>query len=102
MPHRLALVTLLLTGFVTAAEPAPRDYPFVPVPFTAVRVEGGFWEPRFRVNRTVTVWSDFRKCEETGRIDNFARAGKLQPGPFQGTPFDDSDVIKVIEGAAYT
>jgi DUF1680 family protein len=24
------------------------------------------------------------------------------PGQFRGTPFDDSDVFKVIEGAAYT
>jgi DUF1680 family protein len=53
-------------------------------------------------NRVTTVWYDFQKCEETGRIDNFAKAGKLMPGPFRGTPFDDSDVFKVIEGAAYT
>jgi hypothetical protein len=43
-----------------------------------------------------------KKCEETGRIDNFAKAGKLMPGEFRGTPFDDSDVFKVIEGASYT
>ena len=79
-----------------------KDYPIKPVPFSAVRVEDGFWSPRMETNRLTTVWYDFKKCEETGRIDNFAKAGKLMSGPFRGTPFDDSDVFKVIEGAAYT
>jgi len=79
-----------------------KDYPIRPVPFTSVRVEDTFWSPRMETNRVTTVWYDFKKCEETGRIDNFAKAGKLMPGEFRGTPFDDSDVFKVIEGAAYT
>jgi DUF1680 family protein len=79
-----------------------QDYPVHPVPFTAVRVEDDFWSPRLETNRVTTVWYDFKKCEETGRIDNFAKAGKLMPGEFRGTPFDDSDVFKVIEGASYT
>ncbi len=79
-----------------------KDYPIQPVPFTAVRVQDSFWSPRMETNRVTTVWYDFQKCEETGRIDNFAKAGKLMPGDFRGTPFDDSDVFKVIEGAAYT
>ncbi|WCJ60344.1 glycoside hydrolase family 127 protein [Fontisphaera persica] len=78
-----------------------QDYPYQPVPFTAVTVNDAFWSPRFETNRQTTVWYDFQKCEETGRIDNFAKAGGLMPGPFRGIPFDDSDVYKVIEGAAY-
>ena len=77
------------------------DYPVRPVPFTAVKVGDGFWRSRLETNRTVTVWYAFKKCEETGRIDNFAKAARLMPGGFRGTPFDDSDVYKVIEGAAY-
>ena len=50
----------------------------------------------------VTIPYDFEKCEETGRIDNFAKAGKLMPGEFRGIFFDDSDVYKVIEGASYS
>jgi DUF1680 family protein len=83
------------------AEPQ-RDYPFAPVPFTAVHAQDGFWGPRLTTNRDVTVWYDFHKCEETGRIDNFAVAGGLQSGGFQGIYFNDSDVVKVIEGAAYS
>ncbi len=80
---------------------AEKDYPYVPVPFTAVKVQGGFWGPRMTTNREVTVWYDFHKCEETGRIDNFAVAGGLKEGGFQGIYFNDSDVVKVIEGASY-
>ncbi|MBK8975232.1 MAG: glycoside hydrolase family 127 protein [Planctomycetes bacterium] len=79
-----------------------RDYPVRPVPFTAVKVAEGFWGQRLETNRQVTVWYDFRKCEETGRIANFEVAGGLREGGFQGIYFNDSDVVKVIEGAAYT
>lgn len=78
-----------------------KDYPIQPVPFTAVHVADSFWTPRLETNRQTTVWYDFRRCEETGRIDNFAKAAGLMPGEFKGIPFDDSDVYKVIEGAAY-
>src|SRR3954447_21845335 len=96
----LALSFACLAVPVRAAEFS--DYPIRPVPFTDVRVNDSFWSPRMETNRLTTIWYDFKKCEETGRIDNFAKAGKMMPGPFRGTPFDDSDVFKVIEGAAYT
>lgn len=81
--------------------PPPRDYPVRPVPFTQVRFEDAFWAPRLETNRTSTLPACLRKCEETGRIDNFAKAAGLLPGKFKGIPFDDSDVYKVLEGAAY-
>src|SRR5262245_54135510 len=93
----LAILALCLSPAETRA-----DYPYVPVPFRDVRVAGGFLGPRFETNRRTSVWYDFGKSEETGRIDNFAKAGKLMAGPFHGIPVDDSDVFKVIEGASYT
>ena len=78
------------------------DYPFTPVAFTNVKIDGGFWFPKIETNRDVTLWYEFGKCEETGRIDNFAIAGGLKEGGFTGIYFNDSDVYKVIEGAAYT
>jgi len=96
---RCSVLMLLVMGPVALA--ARRDYPFTPVPLTAVEVGEGFWLPRMRTNREVTVWYDFKKCEDTGRIANFARAGGLEEGGFQGIFFNDSDVVKVIEGAAY-
>lgn len=79
-----------------------QDYPIQPVPFTAVKVSAQFWAPRLETNRVVTIPFAFKKCEETGRIDNFAIAGKLKKGQFRGIRYDDSDVFKVIEGAAYS
>ncbi len=101
MRRTITLVSLicLIAGGTMSAQTA--DYPYQPVPFTSVKVTDGFWGPRFETNRKVTVWYDFKKCEETGRIANFARAGGLEKGKFQGIPFNDSDVFKVMEGAAY-
>jgi len=76
------------------------DYPYTPAPLTKVTVNGGFWLPRFETNRLVTVRADFQKCKETKRLANFAEVAKR--GRFSGTPWNDSDVYKVIEGAAYT
>ncbi|MBN2448724.1 MAG: glycoside hydrolase family 127 protein [Phycisphaerae bacterium] len=78
------------------------DYSFEPVPFTKVLFTDSFWAPRLETNRRVTIPYDFKKCEETGRIDNFAKAGDLMEGEFKGIRYDDSDVFKVIEGAAYS
>ena len=72
------------------------------VPFTDITVADEFWAPRMETNRKVTVRYDFQKCEQTGRIDNFAKAGGLMEGQFEGIYFNDSDLYKVIEGAAYS
>ncbi|MFC2097664.1 glycoside hydrolase family 127 protein [Bacteroidota bacterium] len=77
-------------------------YPVTPVPFTSVSINDKFWSPRMDTNRLVTIPYDFQKCEETGRINNFSKAGGLMEGPFEGTYFNDSDVFKVIEGASYS
>jgi len=91
-----------------APAPAPpRDYPVQPVPFTAVHLADEFWAPRIEINRTETIPFAFRMCEQSGRVDNFLRAARALRGePLEhtrppGYPFDDTDVYKVIEGAAY-
>lgn len=72
------------------------------VPFTDVQVNDELWRGRIETNRRVTVRYCFQKCEETGRISNFAKASGLMPGEFEGIYYNDSDVYKVIEGAAYS
>ncbi len=81
---------------------AANDYPITPVPFTAVKVGDDFWAPRIETNRAVTIPAIFRKCEETGRIDNFAIAGGLMDGEYKGERYNDTDVYKTIEGASYS
>ncbi|NTV81806.1 MAG: glycoside hydrolase family 127 protein, partial [Candidatus Aminicenantes bacterium] len=43
-----------------------------------------------------------RMNEETGRIDNFRKAAKLIPGAYKGKRYNDSDIYKSMEAAAYT
>lgn len=84
-------------------KPAQNEYLFSPVPFTKVQVNDNFWAKRIKTNHDVTIPIAIQKSEETGRIDNFAIAGGLMEGEFCSPfPFDDSDIYKIIEGAAYS
>lgn len=77
-------------------------YPITPVPFTAVKVSGDFWGARMEASREVTIPLAFGKCEENRRYENFVRATHPSDGyKVDGFPFDDTDVYKTIEGAAY-
>jgi uncharacterized protein len=79
------------------------DYPIQGVPFNQVNINDQFWSPRIEINRTVTIPSSFKKCEETGRVANFEIAAGKKKGKFQTTfPFDDTDIYKIIEGASYS
>ena len=101
---RFMLVAILLLELAALSLPThaqSSDSVIDQVPFTAVQIDRGFWAPRLATNRQVTVPYDFDKCDQTGRIANFARAGGLEDGPFQGIFYNDSDVFKVIEGASY-
>jgi DUF1680 family protein len=86
----------------TAPAPAVSDYPIRPVPFTDVTLTDAFWAPRLETNRTVSVPYALRMNEETGRVDNFRKAARLMTGPHKGRRFNDSDVYKSMEAAAYT
>jgi uncharacterized protein len=103
---KLTLFALLFT-LVSCQQPAEQtaekpDYPFQPVAFTDVQLTDSFWAPRIETNRRITIPVCFRRCEETGRIDNFKKAAGRVEGEFEGLRYDDSDVFKVIEGAAYS
>ncbi|MHC4603589.1 MAG: glycoside hydrolase family 127 protein [Planctomycetota bacterium] len=79
-----------------------RDYNVKPVPFNKVRVKDNFWTPRLETSRKITIPYAFKKCEETGRIRNFEKAARLIQGKHEGIYFNDSDVYKIMEGAAYS
>ena len=72
-----------------------------PLPLDAVNLADGFWEPRRRINREVTLPSQCRHLEETGRLDNFRRASGKTGGEYQGIYFNDSDVYKWLEAASW-
>ena len=80
---------------------AGRDYPIHPVPVQNVHFSDVFWSPRIEINRTATIPVSFQMCEETGRIENFKVAAHLSDAKWTGMAgFNDSDVYKVMEGAA--
>ncbi|MCP2604561.1 glycoside hydrolase family 127 protein [Candidatus Aminicenantes bacterium AH-873-B07] len=97
-----SIIIFLLFLILTCNGEIHKDYPIKPVPFTKVKINDNFWLPRIETNLKVTIPFAFKKCEETGRIDNFAKAGGLMKGKFVGRRYNDSDVFKIMEGAAYS
>jgi DUF1680 family protein len=106
-------VSLLLFFFLAASAGVhAASYPIDPVPFTAVRITGGFWQKKQEVNRNITVPFALQQCEASGRLKNFELAAEtmrrradgephFQINPPTIYPFDDTDVYKAIEGASY-
>jgi len=113
VPTASRIITGLLcfaAAAVSFAAPNPvlHDYPFQPVPFTAVHLTDAFWAPRLETNRVTTIPYAFGKCEESGRMYNFERAAAVLRGENitdkkpPGFPFDDTDPYKVLEGASFS
>ena len=99
----LVIVAALLSQECTRNQKEiSRDYPLAPVDFTEVKLQEGFWKDWVETVHDATIPFAFQKCEETGRIDNFIFAAGLKEGKFQGNyGFNDSDLYKIMEGAAY-
>jgi DUF1680 family protein len=95
-----ALGVLLLSCGATLAQ--QQDYPIKQVPFTDVRFTDKLWSGRIEVNRTVTIPASFARCENTGRVSNFEMAAAKKGKFCTKFPFDDTDIYKTIEGAAYS
>lgn len=91
---------LLAVLLAFAAQDLPK--PLVPVPFEKVRLRDAFFAPRIETNRVVTIEACLKKCEETGRLRNFAVAAGIEKGEHEGFLYNDSDVYKVLEGVAYS
>ena len=96
---------LIFLFFLPVNLPAqtPVDYAIQGIPFNTVSLNDGFWLPKIETNRTITIPSSFQKCEETGRVENFILASGAKKGKFLTVyPFDDTDIYKTIEGAAFS
>ncbi len=72
-----------------------------PIPFTEVKITDRFWAPRLETNRKVSIPHVIDQLYKTPRMQNLIRAGNGERGGFKGLVFDDSDVYKVLESAAY-
>ena len=97
------MVVGCLVGHAACVAEEVADYPIRPVAAHHVQFTDSFWQPRLEVNRTVTIPYSFQTCEETGRIENFKVAAGISDKKWTGKfGFNDSDVSKIIEGAAYS
>ena len=93
---------LCISTFAAEGRSEPKGYPYAPVPFTSVKITDDFWGERLATSRATTIPLAFRKCEESGRYENFIRAAHpSETYKVGGYPFDDTDVYKTIEGASY-
>ncbi|MBW8323333.1 MAG: glycoside hydrolase family 127 protein [Prolixibacteraceae bacterium] len=103
MKNNYVATILLLVGLVACKnQPEKADYKIQGVPFNEVKINDQFWLPKIETNRTVTIPASFAKCEETGRVESFVKAAQKE-GKFNTEfPFDDTDIYKTIEGAAYS
>ncbi len=95
----LAFCGLIADGALSAERP-PHHRLSAPA-IRDVEIADAFWTPRIETSRRVTLPYCFKTCEETGRISNFVKAAGQLEGPFVGIWFNDSDVYKVLDGAAY-
>jgi hypothetical protein len=68
-----------------------------------VDVQGGFWGQRLDTNAKVTLPHNLEFIEKTGRMGIFDRAaGTARDSSDTDVSVVDSDVHKILEGAAYT
>lgn len=72
-----------------------------PLPIRAVTFRDGFWERRRRAVREVMLPAQYEQLERTGRLANFRRAAAGEAGGFEGLYFNDTDVYKWLEAAAW-
>ncbi|GAJ03545.1 unnamed protein product, partial [marine sediment metagenome] len=73
-----------------------------PVELADVKIQDDFWLPRIKINHETGIRHAFEKCDQTGSLANFDKATGVISGEHRGTLANDSDVYKVIEGAAYS
>jgi uncharacterized protein len=73
-----------------------------PIPLSNISLESGFWHSKYQINQNVTLLSQYELLEKTGRLDNFRRVSGEIKKPYQGYVFNDSDVYKWVEAAAWS
>ena len=67
----------------------------------SVKIVGGFWGARQRLNRDVTIPYGMKMLEQSGTIENFRVAAGASQAEYQMPLFRDSDLYKVLEAIAW-
>ncbi|MGA8113296.1 MAG: beta-L-arabinofuranosidase domain-containing protein [Actinocatenispora sp.] len=67
-----------------------------------MRVDGGFWAERQRINRDVSIPDGAEQLDRAGNLHNLQLAAGTATGEYQGDyPFQDSDVHKWLEAVGW-
>lgn len=99
MKNNLFFISMFVVSAVAAQQ---KDYSIKDINFTQVHLTDNFWLPRIEINRTATIPASFERCENTGRVKNFVMAAEKKGKFCTVYPFDDTDIYKTIEGAAFS
>ncbi len=98
---RLSLIATLVCA--SASSTTAADYPLKPVPFNKVEMTSDFWRPRLETQRKTLVPFAFEKTqpgvEHLKAARDFLAGKKVED--HRAHRFIDSDLYKVMEGAAY-
>src|SRR5262245_13484172 len=105
MGQPAATATTVATVLPTAAGRAALG----PLGSGDVRVTGGFWADRARINREATIPAGFEQLRAAGTLENFRLAARSARDGYRALgimfdkpfPFLDSDVYKWLEGAGW-
>jgi DUF1680 family protein len=100
-PWITLLAPLALLAFLSPTLPAQELRPLETPSYLEVQLTGPWFGKRLESWRDRTIPHNLAECESTGRIQNLEIAAGKAEGEFQGYFFNDSDLYKVIEGAAY-
>jgi uncharacterized protein len=71
------------------------------VPVSAVKLAGGFWEPRRKTNVEKSIPTLLQLLEEHGAVDNFRRLSGKKQVERKGPLYTDSDLYKWMEAVAW-
>jgi len=99
----LAVVSMASTDTLLAnvADGSPK-IELRPVPFTDVKLSGGFWGPRIETNRTVSLPHSLQMLEKAGNIKDLELAAAGTRTGYMGPVFIDSDLYKALEAVSYS
>ena len=101
--HTAALLLFAVMWFVSSRPAVAGDYPLKPVPFNQVEMTSDFWRPRLETQRQTLVPFAFERTqpgvEHLQAARDFLANKKVED--HRAHRFIDSDLYKVMEGAAY-
>jgi DUF1680 family protein len=71
------------------------------VPYSATRINNGFWANRQTINRQISLKHGYEMLEKAGNFHNLRMAAGWETGNYSGLNFYDEDVYKWLEALAW-